>query len=255
MKSNNYWGIRKTIKGVFPTEIVIDDYKKENTFDGIGFSGTEENIELLKKYIKKYSEWICFFISAVSGRQGIRSPYVFYLSDMENFPYVEDNLKDYISDSDKIIIEDVAKYTLEEFGYGEKSQINISEANENTLKEFAEIYSDALNVFYRTDNKQYKLTKIQEGDAYFVCDIEYTDKNIFQIEIIQTDKKISDLLFDWNTSKSKKINKIIFAYGHDMIRIIKPKQLRYWLKSKALRDADETFDYILTHNNYAGNSK
>nr|AGS51572.1 hypothetical protein [uncultured bacterium contig00010] len=42
-----------------------------------------------------------------------------------------------------------------------------------------------------------------------------------------------------------RINKIIRIYGENIIRIIKPKQLRFWIKSKALRDVDETFDDIL----------
>jgi len=260
VKSDNYWGIRKKItKGVFPTEIIDNDFKDKNgqykkEIDAIGFKGSIESIVNVKKYIEKYSEWICFFISAISGRQGIRSPYVIYLSDLEKFPFVKD-LKNYVSETDKIIIEDVAKYTLEEFGKGEDAQINISEADKTALKEFAQVYSDALNVFYRSGNKRYTLTNIQIGDAYFVCDIEYTDKNTSKIETNHTNKKIKELLFEWNTSKSKKINKIIRAYGNDgnIIRIIKPKQLRFWLKSKALRDADETLEDILTHNNYAGN--
>jgi hypothetical protein len=254
VKSNDYWGIRKKItKGVFPTEIIDNDFKNKNgqdknEIDAIGFKGSIENIEQLKKYIEKYSEWICFFVSAISGRQGIRSPYVMYLSDLEKFPYIE-NLKDYVSETDRIIIEDIAKYTLEEFGNGEDAQINISEADDTTLKEFAQVYSDMLNVFYYSENKRYTLTSIREGDAYFICDIEYTDENISQISINPTDDKIDDLLFDDNNSQSKKINKVIRSYrnGGNIIRIIKPKQLRFWLKSKALKDADETFDDILKH--------
>ena len=34
-------------------------------------------------------------------------------------------------------------------------------------------------------------------------------------------------------------------YGTDTLIFIKPKQMKYWLKSIALRDADEVFaDYI-----------
>ena len=247
VQNNTYWGIKKNItKGVFPTEIAINDYKEKDTFDGIGFRGSAEDIEQLKNYIKNYSEWICFYIAAISGRQGIRSPYVIYLSNMEKFPFVE-NLKDYISCSDKIIIEDIVEYTLDEFGNGEKAQINILKADENTLKEFSQIYSDALNVFYRSGNKRYALTSIREGDAYFVCEIEHTDKDVSQISITATDEKLDDLLFNWNTSESKKISKIIRSYGDGIIRIIKPKQLRFWLKSKALRDADDTFEDILNN--------
>jgi hypothetical protein len=153
-----------------------------------------------------------------------------------------------------MLIEDVVKYTLEEFGNGENALINKSIANKETLIDFSQVYTDALNVFYRSENKKYALANIKEGDAYFVCEIQYTDKKIYPIEIFETNEEIGDLLFDWNPFQSKKINKIIRTYADDVIRIIKPKQLRYWLKSKALIDADETFDYILTHNNYAGNS-
>jgi hypothetical protein len=245
-KNENYLGIHHSIKNNFPIEVTIDDFKGRNKFRAIGFlAQSAHSITQLKKYLIKYSDMIKFFIASTSGRQGIRSAYVFYFSDLEKFPFIT-NLNDYLSDSDKIIINEIAKYTLDENSNGEKAQINISEANENTLKEFAQVYSDTLNVFYRSANKRYTLTKIQEGDAYFICDIEYTDKNISQIAMIQTDENISDLLLDWNISKSKKINKIIRAYGDNMIRIIKPKQLRYWLKNKAFRDADDTFEDILT---------
>jgi hypothetical protein len=245
VQNNTYWGIRKKItRGIFPTEIVISDYKKKDTFDGIGFRGLAKDIEQLKNYIRNYSEWICFYIAATSGRQGIRGPYTIYLSDMEKFPF-DENLKNCISDSDKIIIEDVVKYTVEEFGNGEKALVNTSVADKETLVEYSRIYVDELNVFYRSENKRYALTNIKEGDAYFICEIEYTDKEVSDITFSKTDDKISNLLFEWNPSRSKKINKIVRSYGDGVIRIIKPKQLRFWLKSKALRDADDTFDDIL----------
>jgi hypothetical protein len=254
-KNENYLGIRASIKNSFPIEVTINDFKNRDAFRAIGFHAKSfKDIVHIKNYLITYADFVRFFIASVSGRQGVRSPYTFYFADMENFPYVE-NLQDYISDLDRIIIGDVVKYTLEEFGNGEKALINTSIANKETLIEFSQVYADSLNVFYRSENKQYTLAKIKEGDAYFVCEIQYTDKKIYPIAISETNEEISDLLFDWNPSQSKKISKIIRTYSDDVIRIIKPKQLRYWLKSKALRDADETFDDILTHNSYAGNSK
>ena len=34
-------------------------------------------------------------------------------------------------------------------------------------------------------------------------------------------------------------------YGEDSITFMKPKNLRYWLKSIALRDADDVFDDMI----------
>ena len=34
-------------------------------------------------------------------------------------------------------------------------------------------------------------------------------------------------------------------YDENVIYLIKPKQLRYWLRSVAIRDADETFAFLV----------
>ncbi|MDR2083877.1 MAG: SAM-dependent methyltransferase [Bacteroidales bacterium] len=241
------WGIKKNItKGMFPTEISAKDFKKR-TFDGIEFKGTPEKIQSLKNYFNEYSDLIAFYITAISGRQGIRSPYVFELVDLKETPYFPN--RDNISESDKIIIDDVIKYTLEEFGQGEKSPINTEIASKENLIDFAHIYSENLNRYYSSDGKQYKLINLMQGDAYFVCELKYTDEKVSKISFEKREDSLVDLLTEWNPSESAKIHKIIRYYDNEnnIIRIIKPKQLRFWLKSKALRDADETFDDILTH--------
>jgi hypothetical protein len=243
--NNKYWGIRKKItKGVFPTEVKIDNFKG-NSIDAIGFEGSIDSIKRLKSYLKCYSELICFYIASISGRQGIRSPYTIYSSDFENFPY-HDNLNDYLTDFDKIIINDVVKYTLDEFGNGENAKINTSIANKNDLLSFSEIYCKMLNAVYNSNNKRYILTKIMEGDAYFICEVNYTNKkNVPEPDFTIINTKLNDLISESDVLNAIKINKTMRFYGNDLILIIKPKQLRFWIRSKALRDADDTFDDIL----------
>jgi hypothetical protein len=38
-----------------------------------------------------------------------------------------------------------------------------------------------------------------------------------------------------------RMTRILRIYEHDVIYLIKPKMLRYWLRSVAIRDADDTF--------------
>ncbi|MBI5324403.1 MAG: hypothetical protein HZB41_03860 [Ignavibacteriae bacterium] len=45
-----------------------------------------------------------------------------------------------------------------------------------------------------------------------------------------------------------KFIRTIRIHDGDFIYIIKPNQLRYWLRSVAIRDADETFDYLIKNN-------
>ena len=242
------WGIKKNItRGIFPTEILAKDFTKKNDFDGIEFKGAPEKIQSLKNYFNEYSDLIAFYITAISGRQGIRSPYVFELVDLKKTPYFPN--RDKISESDKVIIDDIINYTLEEFGQGEKSAINKKNASKDDLIDFARIYSENLNRYYSSDGKQYKLINLIQGDAYFVCELKYTDEKVSKIPFEKRANSLVSLLTEWNPSESAKNHKIIRYYDNesDIIRIIKPKQLRFWLKSKALRDADETFDDILTH--------
>jgi Type I restriction-modification system methyltransferase subunit len=244
-KKQDCWGIKKNItKGTFPIEVQDIDFKK-NIFDGIEFKSSSNNIEFLKKYFKEYADIICFYISSTSGRQGIRSPYVFELDDLMNFPVV-DNFENIITHFDKIVINDAVKYTLEEFGNGEKSFINTSAAKQKELIDFCHIYCSALNNYYDINNHKYKLTDIIIGEAYYVCEIHYTDREVSQITTTETEKTLNNLLAE-NLSQSQKINKMLRFYGNNVIRIVKPKQQRFWLQSKALRDADETFKDILTH--------
>ena len=54
-----------------------------------------------------------------------------------------------------------------------------------------------------------------------------------------------DSLIKHQTSSTLRINRILRIYEKNIIYLIKPNQLRYWLKSIAIRDADETVaDFI-----------
>ena len=48
-----------------------------------------------------------------------------------------------------------------------------------------------------------------------------------------------------NHAQNIKLNRIIKLYEKNKVYLIKPKALRYWLQSIALRDADEVFSDLL----------
>ena len=56
--------------------------------------------------------------------------------------------------------------------------------------------------------------------------------------------KIETLIYN-ETKQNTRITRVLRGYlheqGQDILILIKPNLLRYWLKSVALRDADETF--------------
>jgi hypothetical protein len=121
-------------------------------------------------------------------------------------------------------------------------------ANVNEVRCFSDIFCKTLNSIYNVDNKSFQLCKLLDAGQYYALHFEYTDEIINSSEdrpenlsayiehIIPTAKE--------NRPKTH-IQRIAKIYGKDRIVLVKPKQLRYWLPSIALRDADETFaDYF-----------
>ena len=63
-------------------------------------------------------------------------------------------------------------------------------------------------------------------------------------EIIENEEELSFLINN-EISRTKTIKRIIRIDGKNSTTFIKPKNLRYWLKSIALRDADDLFEEII----------
>lgn len=53
-------------------------------------------------------------------------------------------------------------------------------------------------------------------------------------------------LLDHQQERNVLYRRIIKLYGRDMVYLIKPKTLRYWLRSIALRDANEVFTDLVS---------
>jgi hypothetical protein len=105
-----------------------------------------------------------FFIATVSGRQGLRGAYTINDSDFLNCPHFEKHTN--FLYSEKLVIEDVVKYRIAEFGQGENASINFIieydisksfDVSKNPLLQFADIFNQSFNAIYKKDNKQQRL--------------------------------------------------------------------------------------------------
>ena len=205
------------------------------------------NEYLLDENIKKINN---FFIAITSGRQGLRGAYTINDSDFINTPYFEE--KPSLMISDKIIINDVVNYRIAEFGRGERAEINsiipiedIQKLNcsVNPLFEFATIFNQSFNSIYKKGDCQQQLRKIYAGSDFYGLEFYYSSDKIKTELIENADLEIETLIK--NVSNNIIVSRIFKIYGENSITFIKPKNLRYWLKSIALRDADDVFDDMI----------
>lgn len=232
----NYWTIKKTIKSDedFPCEATYVD----RSSDLITFISDKKTLQSLATYLKDNAKILRLFIAASSNRQAIRSPYTIDASDIKSLPYKENfkiNTCDFISHKDKYIIDDFNKFYLELLGKGENAQINLLDAQQNDIIDFSNVLCAELNDIYKNGKKEYRLTKCLKGLSYFCC--EYTYNSLKEAPVFEETKQdISDLLEHWNVSKTCRFERIVRIYESDKFIILKPRKLRYWLKSIALRD-------------------
>ena len=191
------------------------------------------------------------FIAGTSSRQGLDRPYDVLVSDFLNLPIIKHEST--LTIADKILTDDIANYKVTEFGQGENAITNKEiQVKKDTLpveiQRFSNTYLDALNSIYKKSNKKVSLKEVYNTPACFVLCFEYGNKD-YQIGKINNQDNMNLLsLINDDTSKTITIKKIAIIYSHNRIFIIKPKQLRYWLKSTALLDADTTIADIVNLN-------
>ena len=142
-----------------------------------------------------------------------------------------------LCETDQYYIDDVVNYMFD-FCKGKKNSPVFKRATNKQLEEYQVIFANTLNIVY----EDFKPYKIFESGSYIVNSFYYKNEpnnSIFY------DVKLSDE--DIDTIVKNRINKSVYVteelrlYDKNTIYLIKPKQYRFWLKSIAVRDANEAF--------------
>jgi hypothetical protein len=209
---------------------------------GIHCPATEKNkLEHLSGFLGNYSNILRFYIVCTSAQLSVSRATAIIKQDIMRLPYPEDLVDLNISEAESLLIKDVLKYFI-----STSVNLEIVSNNEN-IYEFGKIYCKTLNSIYQKE-KSFQLFKIIDTGNYYALHFEYTSEklNVILENADDIGKYIEAAIPSRKENhESVRIQKIIKVYGQDSIILAKPKQLRYWLPSIALRDADETFaDYV-----------
>jgi hypothetical protein len=205
---------------------------------------SKQELRCLYNYLIEDSHIYRFYITATSGKLMVKMATSIYVEDILSIPYSE-NINDIkLSTAENIILEDLIRFELN------SDAPNIFETITSTeeITNFSSIFCKTLNSIYQTEEKSFQLFKILDVGKYYALHFEYSPDNI-QNTVEETDDLEQYLTQIIPTQKNDQsavhIQRIMKVYGNDCVLLVKPKQLRYWLPSIALRDADEVFaDYI-----------
>lgn len=186
------------------------------------------------------------FALAISGESGGPNfPYILRQSDILNLPYPENPEDIQLGHAEKIVQDDVLNFYITAGNKSAKSPLNYPVTDEY-LKEYGQVFCDTLNPIYAQNGMEWFARGFKNTEAAIVY--------IFCFGKPQSDvlpdifeggmEGVEKLLYN-ETRRNVRITRIVREYlhldGYDVLMLIKPRAMRYWLKSIALRDADETF--------------
>jgi hypothetical protein len=156
-----------------------------------------------------------------------------------------------LSDSEMILIDDAIHFTLDY--YRKKSKSNaVNPVNLDTLKDYITIFSSILNNSFSNPKKVF-VGKIFIGESPLqVVAAHLVNVSREEVATIHQDHNLTEILVRLDRTLLEEKSQSIYTrrnlrhYMGDTIFIVKPNQMRYWTKSSALRDADETYADIMT---------
>jgi hypothetical protein len=156
-----------------------------------------------------------------------------------------------LAESEKILINDSIDFVLDYFWRKNKS-ISLKPINSDVLGDYIHTFCNVLNSSFSNPKKAF-VGRIFAGESPLQM-VAARLVNIAKREKteIHQDHNLTEILADLDRtlleekSQSIYIRRNLRHYIGDTIFIVKPNQMRYWTKSSALRDADETYADIMT---------
>ena len=224
-----------------------DDLVFTDTY--IGIHAKIKDIYELKKisnFLKDEKNKILrFLLYTTSSKLLLNRGTVIQKNDIDNLPYPEDEKELELSEVEKVWRDDVLKYYIYQSDV-EKNLLNkLIENPEKQLKEYGDVFCLVMNASYGTDPKvKFKQGETIETNSFIATCFHYTDNEIPFSYKKDNEKEFKEH-FENQTEKSLKITRIVKFYHENTIWFIKPKQLRYWLKSIGDRDGIDCYGDII----------
>lgn len=157
----------------------------------------------------------------------------------------------HLDESEIIQINDAIEFTLDYYRTKNKS-IAVKSVNEDTLRDYIDTFCRVLNNSFSSPNKTFVGT-IYEGEGPLrVISTRLIEKSQELTVPKVLDGKLNKVLDELDKQLIEEISQSIYIrrnlrrYSGDTTFIVKPNQMRFWTKSAALRDADDTYKDIMS---------
>lgn len=204
----------------------------------IGICAPPDDISELKRlysWFGKNRKALRAFIAATSPRMFTQKATTLSAIDVLSLPCPESWDLD-ISENEKILIDDIVDYYGDLVRLGEDSPA-MKQTSEGEAKQFADVYTKQINAIYRTTPLRSLALHTWQG---VICmPFCFGDGKVDWNGSDALKARIGKLLVE-QRGTTLQVSRITRVYDDHFVFLLKPNRLRYWLRSVALRDADET---------------
>ena len=193
------------------------------------------DLRRLKKWLHDERRPLQAYVAATS-RKLQRAPAIMK-ADIEALPYPASGSLD-LSPNERIVVDDIVDYYRDFVRLGEKSKMmKIAEAD--TLRGFCDTYIRQVGTIYRglraLDSQRWP-GAICQPFVFGESKVEVDDVGALERRVVQ--------LLASRDGEALQVQRIARVFDGPFILLLKPDRTRYWLRSVALRDADETLSEL-----------
>jgi hypothetical protein len=153
--------------------------------------------------------------------------------DIDVLPWPQDGMSWDLNQWEKILCEDVVDLTAEFVRRGQNSQLLRKRVNSTNLQIYTEVFVKMLGSVYT--NLRAVKSLVFDGIAYQAFCFGKTP----EMELPDDSTLLHKLIYVQHGAALRTVRVLRF-YDRNVILIVKPDRLRYWIRSTAIRDADET---------------
>lgn len=192
--------------------------------------------------LQKISKWLSGSKKALKAYIALTSPSLVTAKataiqavDIFSIPYPETENLD-LSSNEQVLVEDVVDYYFDLIRLGESSEA-MKMDGQKALPDFGRAFTQQINTVYK--GNPLRVLEAQTWSGIICQPFVFGKGAVDWSNATELQGKVNTLLQE-QKGETLRVTRIARIYDGNFIFLLKPDRLRYWLRSIALRDADET---------------
>lgn len=199
--------------------------------------GAAGELKAIETYLRRYRSNLCFIV-AFSPRYLVGKQSAVLKADIDRLPYPE-NPDDFdFVELEKLLRDDVLNYQIDYIKYGDSSRAKASaNAILQDIRGYAKQLVSLLSTIYDTTHAGDPI----DLDTAYCCPFYFGDHPTVECGDKNALYQYLDNLLLHQRGTRLRVHRVTRLFDGNCLFFLKPKPLRFWLPSIAIRDADEAF--------------